>query len=90
MQTIRLTITPEIRDTINTIKSKYPVLSDPEILKLGLSELYIKSTTSQKTDLNIDNLTSKGRKYFNKWLKQQGKDISTLTEDEAYNLIKNA
>lgn len=87
MNTIRLTITPEIREVLDTLKVKYPPLSEPEILKVALSELYSKTTAQA---VNIKDLTSRGRKYFSTWLRKQGKDIDTISEDEAYNLIKNA
>lgn len=90
MNTIRLSITPEIRQVLDTIKSKYPPLSEPEILKVALSELYVKTTQPTSSIVNVEDLTKKGRKFFSQWLKSQGKDISNVNEDEAYELIKNA
>lgn len=90
MNTIRLTITPEIRQVLDTLKSKYPPLNEPEILKVALSELYMKSTQSAQPLVDIQNLTKRGRKYFSAWLKQQGKNINTINEDDAYELIKHA
>lgn len=90
MNTIRLSITPEIRQVLDTIKSKYPPLSEPEILKVALSELYVKTTQPASSIVNVEDLTKKGRKFFSQWLKIQGKDISNVNEDEAYELIKNA
>lgn len=87
MNTIRLTITPEIREVLDTLKVKYPPLSEPEILKVALSELYSKTT---EQTVNIKDLTTRGRKYFSGWLKKQGKNIDKISEDEAYRLIKNA
>lgn len=87
MNTIRLTITPEIRDVLDTLKVKYPPLSEPEILKVALSELYSKTTQQA---VNVKDLTIRGRKYFSAWLKKQGKNIDNISEDDAYNLIKNA
>lgn len=37
--TIRLSITKEVRSALNVAKKRYPALSDPEILKLGLSRI---------------------------------------------------
>ena len=90
MNTIRLSITPEIRQVLDSIKLKYPPLSEPEILKVALSELYIKTTTSSSSPVNIEELSKKGRVYFAQWLKTKGKDISTINEEDAYELIKNA
>jgi hypothetical protein len=89
MNTIRLSITPEIRQVLDSIKLKYPPLSEPEILKVALSELYIK-TTLGASHVDMDNLAKKGRSYFSEWLKSKGKDISSIDEDEVYELIKNA
>lgn len=36
---IRLSVTPEIRRALSVAKKHYPTLSDPEILKLGLSKI---------------------------------------------------
>jgi hypothetical protein len=36
---IRLSITPEVRTALRRAKRLYPALSDPEILKLGLSKV---------------------------------------------------
>lgn len=91
MSTIRLTITPEIRQVLDGIKLRYPPLSEPEILKIALSEFYAKNTTpSQNSSISIEKLTQKGRNYFAKWLKKQGKNITSISEDEAYEIIKKA
>ena len=37
--TIRLSITNEVRHALNLAKKRYPAMSDPEILKLGLSQI---------------------------------------------------
>lgn len=89
MNTIRLSITPEIRQVLDSIKLKYPPLSEPEILKVALSELYIK-TTLKASHVDMDSLAKNGMTYFSAWLKSKGKDISSIDEDEAYELIKNA
>ena len=36
---IRLSVTSEIRKALNIAKLNYPTLSDPEIIKLGLSKI---------------------------------------------------
>ena len=37
--TIRLSITAEVRQALNVAKKRYPAMSEPEILKLGLSQI---------------------------------------------------
>lgn len=36
---IRLSITSEVRNALKLAKKRYPTLSDPEILKLGLAKI---------------------------------------------------
>jgi hypothetical protein len=36
---IRLSVTSDVRRTLDMAKRRYPALSDPEILKLGLSKI---------------------------------------------------
>ena len=36
---IRISITNEVRDGLKLAKKRYPTLSDPEILKLGLAKI---------------------------------------------------
>lgn len=95
MSSIRLSITPEIRYVLDYLKLRYPPLDEPELLKVGLSELYAKySSTEKQTQtqqkVDIDNLVKKGRGYFDVWLKKKGIDLSTLSEEEAYQLIQHA
>lgn len=44
---IRLSISPEVRRALRLAKMRYPTLSSPEILKLGLSKI-IEETISAK------------------------------------------
>lgn len=36
---IRLTVTPEVKRALEQAKLRYPTLSDPEILKVGLAKM---------------------------------------------------
>lgn len=87
MNTVRLTITPEIRTVLDDLKLKYPPLSEPEILKVALSELYSKN---KQEKVNMEKLTAQGKQFFTEWLKKRGKNIDSISEDEVYNLIENA
>lgn len=46
---IRLTITPEVARSLKKAKLRYPALSDPEILKVGLSLLAASSSTTNNS-----------------------------------------
>ena len=47
---IRLTISNEVRNGLRIAKRRYPTLSDPEILKLGLAKLVTEYDDSAKAD----------------------------------------
>ncbi len=51
--TIRLSITSDVRKVLDDAKKRYPALSDPEILKLGLSKI--------ATELNDPSMDEKER-----------------------------
>ena len=38
MKTLRITITPEVQEIIDNLKTNYPTLSEAEIIKLLISE----------------------------------------------------
>lgn len=44
-EAIRLSVTPEIRRGLRLAKRRYPIMSDPEILKLGLSKIITENKT---------------------------------------------
>lgn len=47
---IRLTVNKEVRDALRIAKRRFPTLSDPEILKLGLSKIVYESRGMQEAD----------------------------------------
>lgn len=61
---IRLTRTPEVAHALAIAKKRYPTLSDPEILKVGLAKL----TTDEAEDLaeiRAMNAMAFGEDYLN-------------------------
>lgn len=46
---IRLTITSEVRNGLKLAKKRYPTLSDPEILKLGLAKIVTEYSDPRST-----------------------------------------
>lgn len=67
--TIRLSITSDVRKALNLAKRRYPTLSDPEILKLGLSKIvteYDEVATSgkEREEIRRGAATSVGRDYL--------------------------
>ena len=47
---IRLTRTPEVVRALELAKKRYPTLSDPEILKVGLATLITKTSEEKEID----------------------------------------
>lgn len=72
---IRLSITKEVAAALHLAKRRYPTLSDPEILKLGLSKIV--SESSLQTTLERAAI-SKGSAYA------VGTDYLADTEEDAY------
>ena len=65
---IRLTVSKEVDEALRIAKRKYPTLSDPEILKLGLSKIVYESRNLQESDINnvmIAASNSVGSDYLN-------------------------
>ena len=63
-------------------------MSEAEILKLAFSEFFIRNVKKQ---LSLQNISKTGRENFKKWLKENTtKNIEDLTDEQAYNIIKNA
>jgi hypothetical protein len=56
---IRITITNEDRNSLRLAKKRYPTLSDPEILKLGLARIVTESDDARtanedRTDVRVN------------------------------------
>jgi len=63
---IRLTRTPEVARALAIAKKRYPALSDPEILKVGLSKLTIESSNeSDPNEIRAMAAYSVGDDYLN-------------------------
>lgn len=62
---IRLTRTPEVAKALALAKKRYPTLSDPEILKVGLAKLSAKdSSDNQKSSIRAQAVYSVGEDYL--------------------------
>ncbi len=46
---IRLSLTPEVKAALSRAKKRYPALSDPEILKLGLSKIITENQINEES-----------------------------------------
>ncbi len=61
---IRLTRTPEVVRALAIAKKRYPTLSDPEILKVGLAKL-TSEETEDMAELRAMNAVAFGEDYLN-------------------------
>ncbi|HJQ09042.1 MAG TPA: hypothetical protein VJ836_06190 [Candidatus Saccharimonadales bacterium] len=66
---IRLSITNEIRNGLKLAKKRYPTLSDPEILKLGLAKIVTeyddpKTVADDKTEIRLSAARAVGGDYL--------------------------
>ena len=71
---IRLSITDEVRRALVIAKERYPALSDPEILKLGLSKIVTEDTCvleKERFNIRAGAAKSVGDDYLN----DPGEDI---------------
>jgi hypothetical protein len=77
---IRLSITNEVRNGLKLAKKRYPTLSDPEILKLGLAKIiteYDDPTTASEDKTEIRN--GAARAVGNEYLSHAEEDLYTAT-----------
>lgn len=73
---IRLSVTSDVRKALDMAKKRYPTLSDPEILKLGLSKIVTEysgtsTTTDDRGEIRLAASAALGKDY----LKDDGEDI---------------
>jgi hypothetical protein len=99
MSTMRLTLNPDFEYILDDLKNYYPLLESPELVKLAVSQFY---TSTKATSFSVSkplsdtqvkqihsNLKTKGKILGKKFLAKKGIS-SEVSEDEMYNLIKNA
>ena len=101
MSVLRLTITPQFQSILDEMKSHYPLLSDAEMIKLAVSQFSVNNNyviQGQKRRFlpkaiikkTWSNLSSKGQKSGEKFFNSKKVDVNKISEEEAFNLIKNA
>mgnify|MGYP001614206695 FL=1 len=94
MSQIRLQRTPEFDQVLEFFRSKYQLLSEPEIIKMVLSERFAQETNTDKlNDTDIKKMYQKlkrdGKKLGNDYLKQKGIKRKDMTEEDFYQLLKS-
>lgn len=92
MSQIRLNKTPEIKEVLSFLQGKYRLLSEAEIIKLALSEIYKKE---QEANIEKDQKVKKayiyameeGKKVGIRLMKEKGLDPKKVTEQEFYDIF---
>lgn len=99
MSTMRLTINQDFEYVLEDLKKYYPLLESPELVKLAVSQFYTSTkanfiatskplSNTQVKQIHND-LKTKGKILGKKFLTKKG-IASDVSEEEMYNLIKNA
>lgn len=96
MQQIRITRTPELDEVLASLKQKYRLLSEAEIIKVVLSDRYYKemeTEASLKKDHKLrkayKHLMKEGKKLGDKLLAEKGLKREDMSEEDLYNLLEN-
>jgi hypothetical protein len=94
MQQIRITRTPELDKVLASLKQKYRLLSEAEIIKVVLSDRYYKeiegsSEKDQRIKKAWEELKIDGKKLGDKLLAKKGLKREDMSEDDLYRLLEN-
>lgn len=94
MQQIRITRTPELDKVLASLKRKYRLLSEAEIIKAVLSDRYYKeiqefSGKEQYIKRAWKELKIDGKKLGDKLLAKKGLKRKDMSEEDLYNLLAN-
>lgn len=94
MQQIRITRTPELNKVLASLKRKYRLLSEAEIIKAVLSDRYYKeihdpSEKEQHIKRAWEELKINGKKIGDKLLAEKGLKREDMNEENLYDLLEN-
>lgn len=94
MQQIRITRTPELDKVLASLKQKYRLLSEAEIIKAVLSDRYYKEIQDplkkkQHIKRAWEELKIEGKKLGDKLLAEKGLKREDMSEEDLYNLLEN-
>lgn len=96
MQQIRITRTPELDKVLASLKQKYQLLTEAEIIKVVLSEKYSKelgnANVVEKTQRIRDAwkiLKIEGKKLGDKFLAKKGLKQEDMSEEDLHDLLEN-
>src|SRR3989344_1221438 len=91
MNQIRLNKTPQIEKVLSFLKNKYHLLSEAEIIKVALSEKYLKEAAAiekeEKLKKAYASLMKEGKKIGDRMLAEKGLKREDGTEQQFYDLF---
>jgi hypothetical protein len=101
---LRLTVTSDFQVILDELRAYFPLLKDPDLIKLAVSTFYTEvknntSTTAFKSASKLSrsqivalnrNAVNEGSKIGKQFLSKKGLDQANLSSDEIYELIKQA
>lgn len=89
---IRIARTPDVKKVISDLQTRYSLLSEAEIIKLALSEVYTRKTeeamkSEQKLLKAYSQAMEEGRKIGDRMMKKKGLDPKKVTEQQFYDIF---
>jgi len=92
---IRIIKTPDVERVIRYLRSRFNLLSEPEITKLALSELYKKELEEsmeheQAIREAFYHAIAEGSKIGDKYLAERGINRDNMSEQELYEAVFNS
>jgi hypothetical protein len=71
MKQIRITLTADLNGVLSFLKERYPILSEAEIIKMALSNQYIRKLREERNDKTHESTLQKrnGKKALRSWIK---------------------
>lgn len=88
---IRLARTPEVNKVLYLLRQRYTLLSEAEIIKVALSEKYLKekeeAEKEKKLQESYNHLMTEGKKIGDRLLAEKGLKREDVTEQQFYDLF---
>lgn len=89
---IRIARTPDVNRVIANLRARYSLLSEAEIIKLALSEIYTRKTeetmkNEQKLRKAFNHAIEEGGKIGDKLLAKKGLKRENMTEQQIYDIF---
>lgn len=89
---IRIARTPDVDRVISDLRTRYSLLSEAEIIKLALSEVYTRKVeeamkNEQKLRKAYAHALEEGRKIGDRMMREKGLDPKKVTEQQFYDIF---